>query len=167
MPGPQDLIDSFGDDSFETAEEFKQHAQKEINREASRRLSPSQQERLNMSFDAGEGDGDAQLLMKQYDLLRTRDQYRFEQFASRDEVEVVSTNMEWTDGNENLIYFVMYHVPPSLYNRMRRPEVEDPTLHAIPPEEKPDSPSRGRFERMGYAIDRWIARVSTWFSSWF
>jgi hypothetical protein len=172
MPSPDELIGSFQDDGgngrerFESAEEFKKRAQREVNRAASERLSPAQQEQLDISFDTEGGDDD-QLLMKQYNLLDDRDQYRFEQFAGRDGVSVVSTNMEWTDDNERLIYFVMYHVQPRIYNRMRWREIEDPDLHAIPPETDDSTSSRGRFEAIGYAIDRWIARATMWLSGWF
>jgi hypothetical protein len=167
MPGPSDLIGSLQEEEnpFKSAEEFKKKAQREVNRAASQRLSPSQQEQLDISFDTEDGSED-QLLMKQYDLLDDRDQYRFEQFADRDGVSVVSTNMEWTEGNERLIYFVMYHVQPAIYNRMRRREIQDPTLHALPPEESGRPPGRGRFEAIGHAIDRWIAGARRWLLSW-
>lgn len=167
MPGPSDLIGSLQEEEnpFKSAEEFKEKAQREVNRAASQRLSPSQQEQLDISFDTEDGSED-QLLMKQYDLLDDRDQYRFEQFADRDGVSVVSTNMEWTEGNERLIYFVMYHVQPAVYNRMRRREIQDPTLHALPPEESGRPSGRGRFEAIGHAIDQWISGARRWLLSW-
>lgn len=168
MPSPDSLINSFQDGGsgqessrFESAEEFREQAQREVNRAASENLSPAQQEQLNLSFDTEQGS-EEQLLMKQYDLLDDRDQYRFEQFAGRDGVAVVNTNMQWTDDNERLIYFVMYHVKPVVYDRMRRREIEDPTLHAVPPEET-TTDSRGQFESIGHTIDQWLASVRRWF----
>jgi hypothetical protein len=156
MPGPSDLIENFGDefgeDSFGDADEFADGVRRMAGRLKSR-LPPSERDRMDMSVkvdDDIDADGDKRLLMETYDLLDVQDRFEFEKFVQRGGVEPVNSSWEWANDNQNLVYFVMYHVSDEVYRERRQKQI------------RPDT-APGPMERAGRKIDVFFAWLMSFF----
>lgn len=149
-PGPGDLINEFGEEKspYDDADSFIKQMRRDI-AEKKKNLPPSERERVDASFDVeGEigGDEDERLLIETYDLLEEADRYRFEAFVQQEQVRPINSSWKWADDNQQLVYFVMYHVSPQIYQEKRQEYISP-------------QPKAGPMERLGRTLDGWGRQV--------